>query len=52
MATSGRRSLAEVQRRVSAVHQGTDPQEQVRFYDDWAPDYEQVLPRAATVLLL
>ncbi|XP_077168014.1 methyltransferase-like protein 27 [Paroedura picta] len=41
MAASGRLSIAEVQRRVSAVHHGTDPEEQLRFYDGWAPDYEQ-----------
>lgn len=51
MAASSSRSLAEVQRRVSRVHHGTDPEEQLRFYDGWAPDYEQVLTYAAPALL-
>ncbi|KAL8198725.1 UNVERIFIED_CONTAM: hypothetical protein K2H54_021912 [Gekko kuhli] len=41
MAASSSPSLAEVQRRVSSVHHGTDPEAQLRFYDGWAPDYEQ-----------
>nr|XP_056721333.1 methyltransferase-like protein 27 [Euleptes europaea] len=41
MAASSSRSFAEVQRRVSGVHRGTDPEQQLRFYDGWAPEYEQ-----------
>ncbi|XP_048374408.1 methyltransferase-like protein 27 [Sphaerodactylus townsendi] len=41
MAASSSRSLAEVQRRVSAVHHENDSEEQLHFYDGWAPEYEQ-----------
>ncbi|XP_054857938.1 methyltransferase-like protein 27 [Eublepharis macularius] len=41
MAASSGRSLAEVQRRVSEVHHGTDLEQQLRFYDGWAAEYEQ-----------
>nr|XP_020659577.1 Williams-Beuren syndrome chromosomal region 27 protein isoform X2 [Pogona vitticeps] len=33
--------LAEVQCRVAELHRGTDPEQQRRFYDGWAPQYEQ-----------
>nr|XP_034994656.1 methyltransferase-like protein 27 isoform X2 [Zootoca vivipara] len=33
--------LAEVQRRVAQVHHEGDPEQQLRFYDGWAPEYEE-----------
>ncbi|XP_042298250.1 methyltransferase-like protein 27 [Sceloporus undulatus] len=41
MATSPDRLLDQVRLRVAQVHQNTDPEQQLRFYDAWAADYEQ-----------
>ncbi|XP_063154969.1 methyltransferase-like protein 27 isoform X1 [Candoia aspera] len=41
MAALSSRSLAEVQRRVAAVHHQSDLQQQLRFYNGWAEDYDQ-----------
>ncbi|XP_063002821.1 methyltransferase-like protein 27 [Elgaria multicarinata webbii] len=41
MAASSNRNLAQVQRRVAELHHGTDPEQQLCFYDGWAPEYEQ-----------
>ncbi|KAM3855016.1 methyltransferase-like protein 27 isoform 2-T2 [Vipera latastei] len=42
MAALTSRPLAEVQRRVSAVHHQRDLEQQLRFYNGWAKDYEQL----------
>ncbi|XP_061460772.1 methyltransferase-like protein 27 [Rhineura floridana] len=39
--SSSHRRLAEVQRRVARVHRRADPEEQLRFYEGWAPEYEE-----------
>lgn len=38
-------TLAEVQARVGASHGITDLTHKLHFYDRWAPDYDQVIPR-------
>lgn len=38
------RGLEEVRLRVARVHREEDLQRQLRCYDGWAPEYEQVLP--------
>nr|XP_060613702.1 methyltransferase-like protein 27 [Anolis sagrei ordinatus] len=34
-------TLSEVRRRVAQVHQGADLEQQLRFYDAWASEYEE-----------
>ncbi|KAK9412362.1 Williams-Beuren syndrome chromosomal region 27 protein [Crotalus adamanteus] len=41
MADLSSRPLAEVQRRVAEVHHQRDLQQQLRFYNGWAKDYDQ-----------
>ncbi|XP_015668289.1 methyltransferase-like protein 27 [Protobothrops mucrosquamatus] len=41
MAALSSRPLAEVQRRVTEVHHQRDLQQQLRFYNGWAKDYDQ-----------
>ncbi|XP_053131265.1 methyltransferase-like protein 27 [Hemicordylus capensis] len=40
-APSRSRNVAEVQRRVAQVHHWADLEQQFRFYDSWASDYEE-----------
>lgn len=51
MAARACRSLAEVQRRVSEVHHRADLEQQLRFYDGWAWEYEQVPPPSKVLLI-